>query len=227
MTQQQDTTGTSLIIEGITADARQQAEALLAEGKKMAEERIAFAKGKADKITREAEEKASLQADTVRRTILSGINVALKRETLQAQDGLLKEVLARAGEKIAGMIATPAYRTILAAWITEAAAGLDAPVARVNASAAERKLIDTALLGEAAKNAENICNHPVSLSLADEPPLAGQGVVVTAADGRTAFNNQVATRLRRHESAIRNLVYDTMFSSSNNTGELSEGIEKS
>ncbi|MBN1760127.1 MAG: hypothetical protein JW863_17505 [Chitinispirillaceae bacterium] len=227
MTQQQDTTGTSLIIEGIAADARQQAEALLAEGKKMAEERIAFARGKADKITREAEGKARLQADTVRQTVLSGINVALKREKLQAQDGLLKEVLARAGEKIAGMIATPAYRNILAAWITEAAAGLDVPVARVNASAAERKLIDTALLGEAAKNAENICNHPVSLSLADAPPLAGQGVVVTAADGRTAFNNQVATRLRRHESAIRNLVYDTMFSSSNNTGELSEGIEKS
>ena len=222
-----ESTGTGLIIEGITADAKQQADALVAEAEKMAQERISFAKGKAGKITREAGEKAQLQADAVRRTILSGINVALKRETLQAQDSLLKEVLARAGEKIAGMITAPGYRTILVHWIAEAAAGLGAPVAAVNASAAERELIDDALLAEAADLAKNGFDHTVTLSLSGEAPLSGQGVVVTAADGRTAFNNQVVTRLRRHEGEIRNRVYDAMFSRATTTGKPPEGTDNS
>jgi vacuolar-type H+-ATPase subunit E/Vma4 len=39
-------------------------------------------------------------------------------------------------------------------------------------------------------------------------------VVLTAADGRTAFNNQVHTRLRRHQREIQTMIQDTLFSGS-------------
>ena len=217
MTIQPDTDGTRRIIEGINADAKKQAEELLDEARKMADERLSFAKGKAEKIIRDAGAKAEEQAESTRRTILSGINVAMKREQLQAQDTLLTTLLAQATGKTASLIGTPEYRDILIQWITEAAAGLGAAAATVNASAPERQLIDDALLAEAAQRAESALNHTVTLTLSGDPPLAGQGVVVTAADGRTAFNNQVATRLRRNEGAIRNRVYDALFSSGKET----------
>lgn len=225
MTTQPDTGGTSRIIEGINADAKKQAEEILAEARKMADDRLSFAKGKAEKIIRDAEAKAKEQAETTRRTILSGINVAIKREQLQAQDSLLNTLLAQATEKTAALIGTPEYRTTLVQWIAEAAAGLGASAAKVNASASERKFIDDTLLAEAAKQAKTAFNHIVTLTPADDPPLTGQGVVVTAADGRTAFNNQVATRLRRHEGAIRNRVYDTLFSSEKETDTPPEGMD--
>jgi vacuolar-type H+-ATPase subunit E/Vma4 len=219
MTTPSETTGTGLIIEGITADARRQAETLVTEARKMAEERLSFARGRAAKITRDTEDKAQEQAAAARRTILSGIKVTLKREMLQAQDALLKEVLTRSEKKIAELSATPGYRDILVRWIAEAAAGLGAATAVVNASAHERTVIDETLLADAAALSKNEFNHTVTLSLTSAPPINGQGVVVTAADGRTAFNNQVVTRLRRHEAEIRNRVYDTMFSSTGKPGE--------
>ena len=41
--------------------------------------------------------------------------------------------------------------------------------------------------------------------------LQAQGVVLTAADGRTAFNNQVPTRMLRRQREIRKLIYDVLF----------------
>ena len=35
--------------------------------------------------------------------------------------------------------------------------------------------------------------------------------MLTAADGRLAFNNQVPTRLRRSQAAIRRIIYDELF----------------
>jgi vacuolar-type H+-ATPase subunit E/Vma4 len=41
--------------------------------------------------------------------------------------------------------------------------------------------------------------------------LQSQGVVLTAADGRTAFNNQVKTRMLRNRREIQTLIYNTLF----------------
>jgi vacuolar-type H+-ATPase subunit E/Vma4 len=51
----------------------------------------------------------------------------------------------------------------------------------------------------------------VKLTLSAAPPLKSQGVVLTALDGRTAFNNQVKTRLQRSQRQIRTLIYDALF----------------
>jgi len=49
------------------------------------------------------------------------------------------------------------------------------------------------------------------LILSEEEPLKSQGVVLTAADGRTAFNNQVKTRILRHKREIQTLIYNALF----------------
>jgi vacuolar-type H+-ATPase subunit E/Vma4 len=51
----------------------------------------------------------------------------------------------------------------------------------------------------------------MTLTLSDTPPLKSQGVVLTAADGRTAFNNQVKTRMLRKQREIRMLIYNALF----------------
>ena len=51
----------------------------------------------------------------------------------------------------------------------------------------------------------------INLQLSKELPLKSQGVVLTAADGRTAFNNQIRTRMLRKEREIRMTIYDTLF----------------
>ncbi|MBN1578158.1 MAG: hypothetical protein JW913_16480 [Chitinispirillaceae bacterium] len=203
--------GTERILAGIAADAAREAASIIAETEKVAAERIAFARQKAEGVRTEAVKKAEEQAAQIKQTVLSSLKIALKREKMRTQDGLLQEIMAHVHRKLAAAVTAPEYRSTLVNWIVEAATGLGASSAVVNASAAERTLIDDRMLHEVKVRASSLLHTSVDLTIASEAPLVEQGIVVTAADGRTAFNNQVATRIRRMEQQIRNRVYDALF----------------
>ncbi len=70
--------------------------------------------------------------------------------------------------------------------------------------------IDELLLLEAARRVKEVSGVDVVLRRSAAQPLQGQGVVLTAGNGRTAFNNQVATRVERYQSEIRKLIYEAL-----------------
>lgn len=206
--------GRSRILIGITDDAKKEAEKIIAEARKMAEERITLAKGKADGIRKEAKNRAATQAERTRTSVLSGLPVERKRKLMKIQDEILRDILERVRNAIGDTIGRKEYPSVLSRLITEAAIGLDTSAMTVNASAEERGMINDTLLAEVTSAVAETCGHPVTITLSSDPPLKDQGVVVTAANGRTAFNNLFSTRMRRFEREIRNRVYDTLFSAS-------------
>ena len=88
---------------------------------------------------------------------------------------------------------------------------MGAESARINASKEERALIDDRMLSEMARRIQKQTGKQISLTLSDANPLQSQGVVLTAADGRTAFNNQVRTRMLRKQREIRTMIYNILF----------------
>lgn len=203
--------GRSRILAGISRDAEQEAKNIIEEAEKMARERISLARGKADKIRKDADSKATTQANATRATILSGIAVEQKREQMKKQDEILQELLAQVRSGVAATLETDEYPSILQRLIIEASIGLNTSSMTVNASEKERTLITDEMLLEIGTVVSNQCGYPVSLSLSSSPALVEQGVIVTAKDGRTAFNNCITTRMRRFDQDIRNRVYDTLF----------------
>ncbi len=129
------------------------------------------------------------------------------------RDALIQDLMDRVEKRLAAMIDGPDYRTVLTSWIVEAAIGLDAETATVNASERERPLIDAAMLDQARQAVLSKTGKHVTLTLSDAPPLKGQGVVLTSRDGRMAFNNQVRTRMLRKQRQMRRLIYDGLFAS--------------
>ena len=103
------------------------------------------------------------------------------------------------------------YSAVLLDWITEAALGLGADKAQVNASSEERSLITEALLAQACQQVNTRTGKTMQLTLADADPLDTQGILLTAADGRVAFNNQVKTRIMRNQRTIHQLIYEAVF----------------
>jgi vacuolar-type H+-ATPase subunit E/Vma4 len=95
--------------------------------------------------------------------------------------------------------------------IVEAAVGLGANSALVNATVEERALIDESLLEEAKKRVKELTGRDVELRLSTEQPLSRQGVVLTAIDGKTAYNNQVEMRFLRFYPRIRKHIYKKLF----------------
>jgi vacuolar-type H+-ATPase subunit E/Vma4 len=205
--------GKAALISGIEADAHAEEQRLLADAQAQAAEKKKYAQQKIESILDEARSKAAEQAESIKRKAISGVELEIKRRNLQVRDSLIQDLMDRVEKRLAATIDEPDYRTVLTNWIVEAAIGLDAEAATVNASQRERPLIDTAMLEQARQAVLSKTGKSVTLTLSDAPPLKGQGVVLTSHDGRMAFNNQVRTRMLRKQRQMHKLIYDGLFAS--------------
>jgi len=202
---------TRALIAGFESDAKNEADQLLQEARQKSEERIKYAQKQADSILKDAEERADRQAEAVQKKILSGVEIEVRRKSMQIKDRIMGEILNQVRSKLAELIEGEEYKEILFQWIVEAGLGLDAERAFVNASKREKDIIDSKLLTRAARKVEDLSGIHVEFSLSDGNPLGAQGVVLYSEDGKTAFNNQVSTRILRKQRQIRDIIYTRLF----------------
>jgi vacuolar-type H+-ATPase subunit E/Vma4 len=199
------------LIDGIAEDVSREAERILGEAEKSAADRRASAEEQARAVIQQAESKAEEQAERIRKQSASALRMERRRKQLRLREQAVQEVLKRVRRRLAEMVGTREYREVLLVWIVEAAIGLGASQATVNASAVERKQIDERLLREAQDKIGELSGKKVSLTSAGEDPLIPQGIVLRAADGKVEFNNQVATRLLRQQTEIRRAIQDRLW----------------
>ena len=134
-----------------------------------------------------------------------------RRLHLKVQDQIINQILKLIKERLKKMTGNPEYTAVLQDWIVEAAIGLNLDRASVNASEIERDKIDGQTLKRAEKELKDLTGREIRLEIASEPPLPGQGIVLTSPDKRIAYNNQVATRLFRYQSEIRKMISRELF----------------
>ncbi len=199
------------LISGIETDARAEQEKIMKEAETQAAEKKKYSEKKIESLLDEARVKAQEQAEAAKKKIISTAEREVKRRSMRIRDTVMRDIMDRAEKKLGSMTGDKNYRSILTGWLTEAAVGLDAESARVNASPEELKLIDDRVLSEVGRRVRKQTGRQVELILSDEEPLKSQGVVLTAADGRTAFNNQIRTRMLRNKREIQMLIYNTLF----------------
>jgi vacuolar-type H+-ATPase subunit E/Vma4 len=206
-----NTQGKTALIHGIEDDAKQQADNIIASAEQAKQERIVAKDNQVKAILDEANAKVKAQVESIRKNTASLISVDKKRQSLQLREEIIRILTEKTLTKMGTLVGSKEYAQVLKAWIVEAMIGLGVEKANVNASAEERKLVTSVLLGEAEADVKTRTGRKVSISLLDSFPLAGQGITVTSADGKTAFNNQVKTRLTRYQTEIRKLIYKELF----------------
>lgn len=199
------------LISGIETDAHAEEEKIIKEAENQAAEKRKYSEKKVESLLDDARKKAEEQAETAMKKIISGAEREVKRCSMRVRDAVMQNIMDRAEKKLSSMTGDENYRSVLIGWLTEAAIGLDAESVQVNASETERKLIDDRLLSEVKDRIHEQTGRQVTLTLSDAQPLKHQGVILTAADGRTAFNNQVRTRMLRNKREIQTLIYNTLF----------------
>jgi vacuolar-type H+-ATPase subunit E/Vma4 len=199
------------LISGIETDAHAEEEKIIKEAENQAAEKRKYSEKKVESLLNDARKKAEEQAEAAKKKIISGAEREVKRCSMRVRDAVMQNIMDRAEKKLSSMTGDKNYRSPLIGWLTEAAIGLDAESVQVNASETERKLIDDRLLSEVKDRIHEQTGRQVTLTLSDAQPLKHQGVILTAADGRTAFNNQVRTRMLRNKREIQTLIYNTLF----------------
>jgi vacuolar-type H+-ATPase subunit E/Vma4 len=203
--------GKAELISGIESDARIEEKEIIKEAEKRAAEKRKYSEKKIVALLNDARSEAQRQAQAVKNKMLSGVKLELKRHSMSVRSALVHDVMSRVEDKLASMAGDENYRSVLINWIAQAFAGLDTEAAQINASQKERALIDDQLLSEVKEKINMQTNKQAQLKLSDAEPLKSQGVVLTAADGRTAFNNQVKTRMLRKQREIQMLIYNAVF----------------
>lgn len=198
------------IVAGILADADAEAARLLAEADEYAAAAAERARAQAEAIRAEARAKSDAQAAAIKAEAESKAAIERRKRALLSQERLASGIVERAAAEVAAMAGRPGYRDTLLAWITEAAIGLSAESATVNASKADLPLIDDALLREAERAALEATGKATKLRKVEGDPVLGQGVYLTADGGRLAYDNRAATRFERYRAEIRRRVYTAL-----------------
>lgn len=112
-------------------------------------------------------------------------------------------VLECTAERMVALASKKSYRKIQIEWIAEAAIGLDRSEAKVACSFKEQ--IDDAMLREAETLVKQATGKDIALQFSGAT-LTGQGIAVSSMDGKVAYNNQVATRMIRHDRDLKELM---------------------
>lgn len=199
------------LIRGIEKDAQDEARGIIAAAEEAAANRRISGKLQLDSIMKEAEESVKQRVMEIKRNNGSIIIMETHRLHLKIRDRIINQVLQIVKERLQKMTGDTEYTAVLQDWIVEAAIGLNLDRASVNASEIERDKIDDQALKRAEKELGDLTGRDIHLEIAAEPPLSGQGIVLTSMDKRIAFNNQVATRLLRYQSEIRRIISRELF----------------
>ena len=201
------------IIDGILADAREEAEKVQNEAKSRVEDRRMLLSGRVQRVKDDASSEAKKRIEEINRRTDAEISRAQRRGELARRRDVLAAVQRRAREGIVGMSreGSDAYRQAVIGWIVEGALGLEGTELTVSVAAGETGLLDE-LLEEAQRSVREVGGRDVILTAAVEPHGGSPGVVVSSPDGRTIYDNRVDARIRRHETEIRRLVYEILFS---------------
>ena len=195
------------LVQGIEKEARDEADELMADAEKAAAERRTAVEQQAARILQEAKQRAAEKIERTERAAESALSVESRRISLRVREQVVLEMIDGVGRRISEMIDRGEYRDVLLGWIVEAAIGLNVGEAVVSVSARERSLVDDGLLRKAENEVKRLTDRSTSLTLSEEVPPLEQGVILTAKDGRIAYNNQLRTRFRRYDSEFRRIVY--------------------
>jgi len=203
--------GKQELLSGIESDIRAEKQQIIDDAKKQIAEKKIYAEKKIESISNDAHKQAQEKAEIVKRKITSSVGLEVKRRKLKVRNEVVKEIIHRVEKKIEAQMSADSYRDFLIDWLTEAAIGLGAESAVIDSSQRERQLIDEQLISDVKDKVQAYTGSAVELVLSQSQPLKDQGVAVVSSDGRTAFNNQVKTRIMRKERIIRNLLDDNLF----------------
>lgn len=204
---------TERIVAGIFADADAEAARMVAEAEAWAAATLASARDQVLAIERDAKIKTDAQVVVIAADATAKSAIERRKNALLLQESLSREIVERATRIIAGEVRKPGYREVLRSLLTEAAIGLSAETALVNASMEELPLIDDALLRQVEADVLAATGKKTRLSKVSGDPRVGQGVYLVAEGGRLAYDNGIATRLERERTEIRKRIYQALFDS--------------
>jgi len=188
----------------ILSDAKVQAEDIIRDAEEKARQTLEQAKTRALKEADETLSRARLEAEALRRGILSSKIRANRLRILDEKNRIVQQVIQSVENVLADITADERFSDTLKRFVTEAveAVGVDEPIVRIG-------------FREISKNQTDAIGKSVSKGtklVIDEQALDGLGgVVASDPEGKIVYNNSFKARLDRLDSQLLTLISSTIF----------------
>jgi vacuolar-type H+-ATPase subunit E/Vma4 len=188
----------------ILSDAKVQAEDIIREAEEKARQTLEQAKTRALREADETLSRARLEAEALRRGILSSKIRGNRLRILAEKNRIVQQVMQSVENSLADITADERFPDTLKRFVTEAveAVGVDEPIVRIG-------------FREISKNQTDAIGKSVSKGtklVIDEQALDGLGgVVASDPEGKIVYNNSFKARLDRLDSQLLTLISSTIF----------------
>ncbi len=188
----------------ILSDAKLKADEIIRDAQAKSDQILSEAKQRAQKDSEEALAKARLEAEGIRRSILSAKVRANRLKILAEKNRIVQEVVQNVQDRLAGIAKSPSFDRTAEHFVQEAVNAVDSdqPVVRLGFKDASKKNLD---------GVSKVVPKGSKLVFEDEPIDGLGGVVASDMEGRVIFNNSFKSRLERLDSQLLTLISSMIF----------------
>jgi len=195
-----------LLISKIRQDTENEAAALISRAETVRSDRQKSQEGWEKREKRDWERRTKEYRKEQEERDKSSFRMERKRLFLQAREEVMKRIEEEAMHRLEQSTSSPWYREVLKRWITEGVLGLREKDIILKGAAGDLALMNTAFLDEVTRELRESAGLTVRLTVDRENPELVPGVLLSTADGRVSFNNQLPARFSRLKARVRRVV---------------------
>ena len=188
----------------ILSDARLKATGILEQAEDKSRQILVEAQGQAKRDSDDIISRASLEAESIRRSILSSRIRTNRLRVLDEKNKIVQSVLESVEGSLSDITGSNRFESTVKRFVAEAveAVGADNAVVRIGFRNAEKKSLQS--LGQSLPKGTKF--------VADERPIDELGgVVASDLEGKMSFNNSFRARLERLDSQLLTVISSTIF----------------
>ncbi len=188
----------------ILSDARLKAAGIVEQAEEKSKQILDESRAQAQRDASEILSRASLEAENIRRSILSSRIRANRLRILEEKNKIVQSVLKSVEQRLSDIAGTDQFESTLKRLVLEAvqAVGTDNALVRVGFRNAEKKGLQS--LGQSLPKGTKL--------LADETAIDELGgVIASDPEGKMSFNNSFKARIERLDNQLLTTISSTIF----------------
>ena len=188
----------------ILSDARLKAAGIVEQAEEESKQILEESRAQAQRDASDILSRASLEAESIRRSILSSRVRANRLRILEEKNKIVQSVLKSVEQRLSDIAGTDQFESTLKRLVLEAdqAVGTDNALVRVGFRNAEKKGLQS--LGQSLPKGTKF--------LADETVIDELGgVIVSDPEGKMSFNNSFKARIERLDNQLLTTISSTIF----------------
>jgi V/A-type H+-transporting ATPase subunit E len=188
----------------ILSDARLKADETIKEARAKAQHLLEEGRQRAQTESDEIITKANVEAESIRRSILSSKVRVNRLRILDEKNRIIQDIIHKVEDQLSSIANSEQFENTAQRFVAEAVKAVDSdqPIVRVGFKDATKKNLD---------GISRVLPKGGKLVIDEKPIDEFGGVVATDPEGRVVFNNTFKSRLERLDNQLLTLIASTVF----------------